>query len=182
MKCSNLVIFRVEKRTIQKAEFLCFTFDFLWLCTIHSDKFLKVKYLNSANYIVLFFVLKIAKCRDFYQKINQTPLLHSDKFSKVKYLNSAYYIALFFVLKIDECKHFFYVFIKVKYFFYHAIMGHFFCQKKSKCRDFDEKINQTPLLYRNNFSKVKYLNSANYIILFFVLQIVKCKHFFLFLY
>ena len=42
-----------------------FTFEFLWLCTIHSDKFLKVKYLNSANYIVLFFVLKIAKCRDF---------------------------------------------------------------------------------------------------------------------
>ena len=57
-----------------------FTFEFLWLCTIHSDKFLKVKYLNSANYIVLFFVLKIAKCRVFDQKINQTQILYSDKF------------------------------------------------------------------------------------------------------
>ena len=141
-----------------------------------------MKYLNSAYYIVLFFVLKIAKCRDFYQKINQTQLLHSDKFSKVKYLNFAYYIVLFFVLKIDECKHFFYFFIKVKYFFYQAIMGHFFCQKKSKCRDFDQKINQTPLLHSDKFSKVKYLNSAYYIVLFFVLKIIKYKHLFLFLY
>ena len=36
--------------------------------------------------------------------------------------------------------------------------------KKSKCRDFDEKINQTPLLHSDKFSKVKYLNSANYIV------------------
>ena len=39
-----------------------------------------------------------------------------------------------------------------------------FFVKKSKCRDFDEKINQTPLLHSDKFSKVKYLNSANYIV------------------
>ena len=65
-----------------------------------------MKYLNSAYYIVLFFVLKIAKCRDFDQKINQTPLLHSDKFSKVKYLNSANYIVLFHESLVKQIFHF----------------------------------------------------------------------------
>ena len=104
------------------------------------------------------------------------PHYYTATISKVKYLKSAYYIVLFFVLKIPECDISFF-FIKVKYLFYQAIMGHFFCQKKSKCRDFDEKINQTPLLYSDNFSKVKYLNSAYYIVLFFVLKIAKCRDF-----
>ena len=125
---------------------------------LHSNKYSKVKYLNSAYYMVLFFVLKIAKCRDFDQKINKDPL-HIDKFSKVKYLNSAYTSSSFLCLKLPNVNIYFYFFIKVKYLFY-QIMGHFFCQKKSKCRDFDQKINQTPLLHSDKSSKVKYLNSA----------------------
>ena len=81
------------------------------------------------------------------------------------------------MLKIAKCKHFFFFIIKVKYLFYWAIMSHFFCQKKSKCRDFDQKINQTPLLHSDKFMKVKYLNSTYYIVLFHDRLVKQIFHF-----
>ena len=99
----------------------------------------------------------------------------------MKYLNSAYYI-LFFVLKIAKCKHFFLFFNGSETFVLLSIIGHFFCQKKSKCRDFGQKFDENPLLHSKKILKVKYLNFAYHIVIFFVLKIAKCKHFFLFFY
>ena len=119
-----------------------------------------MKYLNSAYYIVLFFVPKMAKCKNF--------LSFFFKVQKKKSENEGLW---------SKCKHFFLFFYGSETFVLGAIIGHFFCQKKPKRRDFGQKIDENQLLHSPKFSKVKYLNSDYYIVLFFGPKIPKCKNF-----